>query len=226
MSGQSDHRAELREVIVQQFLLHEVEHHALRAGPSRQDAPIVPKAHELIDIYKCLHQAEFGVGHIIDHPEGFGHRLYQEMLRSPASEPVREPVVESISADGEVLRVNLRPLRAAFIEDEGGAADALAQICIQTARAIRGDNSRFFDTLDAFMMLNGTGEIVLGGHVFAFPSEWVEAFLFELRELMRRIRQVPVFSHSQIYKQLNRPSYRVVARSILAASPLADILEK
>jgi hypothetical protein len=222
----ADYMADLREVIIQQFMLHEVQHHALQAGDSREDAPIVPQAHEMTDIYKCLHQAEFGVGHIIDHSEGFVYRLHQEVVHDSASAAVREPVVENLSADGEVLRVNLRPLRAAFIDDVERAVDGLAQVCIQSAQVIRGVNAHFFDALDAFTRLNRDGEIVLAGHVFAFPSQWVESFLFELRQLMRRIRQVPVFSHSQSYKQLNRPSYRVVARSVLEASSLAIILER
>ncbi len=226
MPGDADYIADLKEVIIQQFMLHEVEHHTLQTGDSREDTPIVPVAHELIDIYKCLHQAEFGVGHIIDHPEGFAQRLHQEMVSNTASEEAREPVAESISINGEVLRINLRPLRIAFIDDVDRAVDMLAQACLASARVVKGGNAHFFDTLDAFMMLNRTGEIVLAGHVFAFPSQWVETFLFELRQLMRRIRQVPVFSHSQRYKQLNQPSYRVVARSVLEASPLARILER
>ncbi|MGD9008548.1 MAG: hypothetical protein PVG41_11535 [Desulfobacteraceae bacterium] len=226
MPDDADYIADLRDVIIQQFMLHEVQHHALHAGDSRQDAPIVPVAHELIDIYKCLHQGVFGVGHIIDHPEGFAHRLHQEMAHNTASEAIREPVVESISVDGEMLRINLRPLRAAFIDDVDRAVDALAQVCLQSAQVTRGVKAHFFDALDAFMMLNRAGEIVLAGHIFAFPSKWVESFLFELRQLMRRISQVPVFSHSQRYNQLNRPSYRVVARSALEASLLATILER
>ena len=226
MPGDADYTADLREVIIQQFMLHEVQHHSLQADDSRAEAPIVPVAHELIDIYKCLHQGVFGVGHIIDHPEGFAQRLHQEMVQNTAPETVREPVVESLSVNGEMLRVNLRPLRAAFIDDVDRAVDGLAQVCLQSAQVTRGANDHFFDALDAFMMLNRSGEIVLAGRIFAFPSQWVETFLFELRQLMRRIRQVPVFSHSKRYKQLNRPSYRVVVRSELEVSPLAGILER
>ncbi len=226
MPDKVDHIADLRQVIVQQFMLHEVEHHALQPCGARENAPIVPVAHGLIDIYKCLHQAEFGVGHIIDHPEGFTHRLHQEALKDDPPEAVREPVVENLSADGQVLRVNLRALRRTFIDDVHQTMDNLAQVCIQSAQVARGVNTHFFEALDTFVILNQTGEIALAGHLFAFPSDWVETFFFELRDLMRRIRQVPVFSHSENYKRLNRPSYRVVARSILEASPLAGILEK
>jgi hypothetical protein len=226
MSNDADYMAALREVILQQFMLHEVQHHALEAGHRRVDAPVVPAAHELIDIYKCLHQAEFGVGHIIDHPEGFGYRLHREMMRNNASKPIREPVVENLSVDGETLRVNLRPLQAAFNNDVDRAVDGLAQVCLQSAHVARGVNTRFFDALDAFMVLNRNGGIALAGYVFAFPAQSVETFLMELRQLMHRIGEVPVLSHSHRYSQLNRPSYRVVARSVLEASPLAGILER
>jgi hypothetical protein len=215
----------LRQVIIQQYLLHEVEHHALQAGAGEGDLPLVPVAHGLIDIYKCLHQGEFGVAHTIDHPEGFRQRLHAEVLRGPAAELIREPAVESVSADGGMLRVNLRALRTAIVEDVDRAVNDLALVCFESAHVTRGVNARFFETLDVFMRLNRNGEIALAGHVFAFPSDWVETFFFEVRELMRRIRQVPVFSHSESYRHLNRPSYRVVVRSVLEASPLAGILE-
>ena len=215
----------LRQLISQQYMLHEVEHHALQAEGESGTAPLVPVAHELIDVYKCLHQGEFGVGHTIDHPEGFRYRLHQEVLRGP-SEPIREPAVECVSADGQMLRVNLRALRSVSAEDVSQAVDDLARVCVQSAQVTQGYSARFLETLDLFMKLNQAGEIILAGHVFAFPAEWVERFLFEVRELMRRIRQVPVFSHSERYKRLNRPSYRVVVRSVLEASPLTGILEK
>lgn len=226
MSGDSDHIAGLQQVLIQQYMLHEMEHHVLQADRAQADPPVLPVAHELIDIYKCLHQGEFGVGHTIDHPEGFRNRLHQEVMRSTSAEPAREPAVECVSADGGMLRVNLRALRSAFAEDVARAVDDLARVCIESAQVTRGVGTRFFESLDGFMMLNRTGQITLAGHVVAFPSQWVETFLYEVRKLMQRIRQVPVFSHSQSYKQLNRPSYRVVVRSVLEASPLAGILEK
>lgn len=221
-----DYIVNLRQMIIQQYMLHEVEHHTLQAGRASAAPPLVPVAHELIDIYKCLHQGEFGVGHTIDQPEGFRQRLHLEVQKFSGSEPIREPAVESVSPDGRMLRVNLRALRRAMEDDVSQAVDDLARVCIESAQVTRGYRARFLETLDLFMMLNQVGEITLAGHVFAFPTEWVERFLFEVRELMRRIRQVPVFSHSERYKRLNEPSYRVVVRSVLEASPLAGILEK
>jgi hypothetical protein len=43
--------------------------------------------------------------------------------------------------------------------------------------------------------------------------------------LMNAIGEVPVFSHSERYRRLNRPSYRVVMLGVLRQSPLAVLLE-
>ncbi len=218
--------ADLRQMLIQQYMLHEVQHHALPAGDPNGQTPRVPVAHGLIDIYKCLHQGEFGVGHTIDNPDGFRKRLYQEIVRETAAELISEPAVENISADGRMLRINLRALRHHYGDDANRAADDLTRVCIQSAQVTQGSNVHFFETLDLFKILNQAGVIALAGHVFAFPSAMVDTFLSEVRELMRRIQQVPVFSHSESYWRLNRPSYRVVTRPVLEGSPLVGILEK
>ena len=211
-------------MLIQQFMLHEVQHHNLSGGKPYSPARLTPVAHSLIDIYKCLHQGEFGVGHTIDHPEGFKQRLHQEIMGDTVEDHVGEPAVESVAADGSMLRVNLRSLRRAYGDDVTGAVDGLAGVCIESARVSQGSSVRFLETLDLFRTINQGGEIALAGNVFSFPHARVETFLSEVRELARRIGQIPVFSHSENYKKLNRPSYRVVERSALQASPLAALL--
>lgn len=211
-------------MLIEQFMLHEVQHHRLMGGGPRSQAPLTPVAHCLIDIYKCLHQGEFGVGHTIDHPEGFKQRLYREIMGGAVEDHGGEPAVESVSADETMLRINLRPLRRLYGDDVAKAVDGLVRVCIASAQVSQGSNTRFFETLELFRMLNQAGEIALAGHVFAFSPARVETFLSEVRELMRRIGQIPVFSHSESYRRLNRPSYRVVERSVLRRSPLADLL--
>lgn len=224
MKADPAYRDNLRQMLIQQFMLHEVQHHSLMGGRPHPQAPLTPVAHRLIDIYKCLHQGEFGVGHTIDHPEGFRQRLYQEIMRGAAEDHVGEPAIESVSADGTMLRINLRCLRRLYGDDVSGAVDGLVRVCIESAQVSQGSNTRFFQTLDLFKTLNQAGEIALAGRVFAFAPARVETFLLEVRELMRRIGQIPVFSHSESYRRLNRPSYRVVERSVLQASPLAALL--
>lgn len=218
--------ASLRQLLIQQFMLHEVEHHALQTGTSSDNVPIMPVAHGLIDIYKCLHQGEFGVGHTIGHPEGFKQRLFQEMVRGQATDTIREPAVENISMDGRMLRINLRAVSNLYADNLEGAVEDLSRVCVASAEISQGSSDNFFLTLDQFKKINQEGQITLAGHAFAFPPIMVEDFLIEVRELMHRIGQVPVFSHSETYRRLNRPSYRVAERSVLEASPLGVLLEK
>jgi hypothetical protein len=216
----------LRQLLIQQFMLHEVEHHRLQSGASSADIPITPVAHGLIDIYKCLHQGEFGVGHTIGHPEGFNQRLFQEMAGGPAPDPIREPAVENISLDGRTLRVNLRAVKNLYMDNLENAVADLSRVCIESAGITRGSSDNFFLTLEQFKKINQEGQIALADHIFAFPPMMVEDFMIEVRDLMLRIGQVPVFSHSETYRRLNRPSYRVAERSVLKASPLGVLLEK
>lgn len=215
----------LRQLLIQQFMLHEVQHHHLSGGNPLVRPPLLPVAHSLIDIYKCLHQGEFGVGHTIDHPERFKQRLNQEIRREAAADPVDEPAVEAVSADGAMLRVNLRPLRRFFNEETAAAVEGLTRVCLASARIRRGSASRFFDTLDRFKRINQAGGIALAGYSFIFPNGMVETFLSEVRSYTRKTGHIPVLSHSASYRRFNRPAYRVVERSVLQASPMAALLD-
>ena len=225
MSDDPHGQSSLRQLLIQQFMLHEVQHHHLMSANPESAPPRAPIACTLIDIYKCLHQGEFGVGHTIDHPERFKKRIYQEIQREDAAEHIDEPIVEAVSDDGNMLRVNLHPLRHFYDNAVSSAVEGLAQVCVESARIHQGSDSRFFNTLDLFTRINQSHEIALAGHIFAYPSAMVETFISEVRKFMDKIGQVPVLSHSDIYRRLNRPSYRVVSRSVLQASPLAALLE-
>jgi hypothetical protein len=226
LADNPEYEAAFRQLLIQQFMLHEVEHHRLQPAEPEGNIPLAPVAHGLIDIYKCLHQGEFGVGHTIDHADGFRQRLFQEMAHGPDPGQIREPAAENISIDGRTLRINLRAVKHLYIDDLQGAVDELSRVCIASARISQGKDDRFFATLELFKKINQTGQIALAGHTFVFPPAMVENFLIEVRELMHRIGQVPVFSHSESYRRLNRPSYRVADRSVLEASPLGVLLEK
>lgn len=225
MSGDPHGRSELRQLLTLQFMLHEVQHHQLMSGNSLSHPPLMPIACTLVDIYKCLHQGEFGVGHTIDQPERFKKRLFQEIQQEAVANHIDEPAVESVSADGTMLRVNLRPLRHFYGNAVSPAVEGLSQVCVDSAQISQGSDSRFFQTLDKFARINQAGEIALAGHIFAFPHAMVEAFLSEVDKFVDKIGQIPVLSHSDIYRRLNRPSYRVVERSVLESSPLAALLE-
>jgi hypothetical protein len=59
------------------------------------------------DFYKLLYQGEFGVGHILG--EGARKRLQEEAISIDLADHPDEPLVEAVSEDGSMVRVNLRP---------------------------------------------------------------------------------------------------------------------
>jgi len=216
--------ADIKALLVQQFLLHEVEHHAFYAIKDGKKTPAPPVAHTPMDIYKCLHQGEFGVAHTVDDPDRFRDRLYREL--SSIQPATREPVLENVAVDGAVLRVNLRPYRALFVDDMYKARDLLTEVCLKSADIPKGSAERFLTLLHGFRDLNKNRELVVGNVTYAFPFEMVDYFLKEVRQLARRLGQIPVFSHSPTYRRLNSPNYRVVDRSAVSASSLAFMLDR
>jgi hypothetical protein len=219
-----DVRARVRKVLIMQYLLHEIQHHALQPSGVGRCTVMLPKAHSLIDIYKCLHQGQYGVAHSIDDPLGFIERLRREIMGCDQTGPPAEPLLESVSAEGRVLRVNLRPFRHQAADEVPKRMDLLAEVCFESARTIQGSDEHFLEYLLVFKELNHAGELRLGDYAFIFPLEAVEVFFHEIYDLIQRTRQVPVLSHSATYRWLNRPCYRVVDRRVLEKSPLAFLL--
>ncbi|MEW6349279.1 MAG: hypothetical protein AB1646_09465 [Thermodesulfobacteriota bacterium] len=216
--------AALRDLVVRQLMLHEVRHHPPVAEGEEHVGATVPIAHALADMYKCLHQGEFGVGHSIRNALEFGNQLAFELLRTDAAPHL--PAVESVSSDRTVFRINLAPYRAHFDGDDSTACAQLLRVCLQSASRPRGDRERFLATLDLFRDLNSGSAFPSGGRVFAFDLEAVEGFLAEVGHFIETYGSLPVLSHSPRYKELNSPAYRVVDLASLADSPLAFLLDQ
>ena len=214
----------IKRLLVQQFLLHEVEHHPFYATRDGEKTRTPPLAHTPMDIYKCLHQGEFGVAHTVDDPGRFRDRLYREIDRIQPEN--NEPVLEDVAVDGAVLRVNLRPYRALFVDDIHRACDLLTDVCLKSADIPKGSAERFLALLHGFRDLNKAGDLAVGDIIYAFSPHMVDHFLTEVRALAHRMGQIPVFSHSPTYRRLNSPTYRVVDRSVMLSSSLAFILDR
>lgn len=213
----------LRKLLIDQFLLHEVQHHGAYALQGDEAEVREPRAHSLVDVYKCLHQGEFGVGHLIDAPDRFQNRLMQEILRfRPTSD---EPILENVSIDHCVMRLNLKPFKALFANDLQNASRILAKICIQSAEIANGEAEHFFNLLKGFREINNNGELRVGNAIYRFAPKMVDYFLEDIEKFARRMGEIPVLSHSAHYRQLNEPSYRVVDLSVIRQSKLAFIFE-
>jgi hypothetical protein len=145
------------------------------------------------DVYKLLYQGVRGPEHIIASADAFTDRLVEEWEALDLTG--NDPLWESIRSDGSLLRLNLRPFKA-----EGGRLDELVDACLETSRRSWGTLTDLQQTWESFA--TGCREQPMPGlaleDVKSFSS-WLEANGFQ-----------PVH-HSERYRVLYRPAYRLVA---------------
>jgi hypothetical protein len=204
----------LRKIIAWQYQWHEArfrpEVEAISGlGPI---SVVEPRICTVQDIYKCLHQGEFGVGHLIrdvDRARVWFEREFEEVI--PREE---EPLEEIVSIDGQTLRINFRPYKVRVGKDLA-AREKLFRICVESARSSQGSPDHFFTLLETFLQLNQSHAIQIKGIRYAFPLGVLESFLEGIRQAWRHTGQIPVYPHSEVYRIHNRPAYRVVNRKFL-----------
>jgi hypothetical protein len=102
------------------------------------------------DAYKLLYQGILGPEHLMADPEAFRARLLADALRAAVSPAADEPLYEPVRPDGRLLRVNLRPFKAA-----GGDLEQLLDACL-TAAAVRWGTREELRT--AWATVAGAGE--------------------------------------------------------------------
>lgn len=211
-----------RRILIQQYTLHEAPHWPQAAEEGEGPRVVAPRVHALTDIYKCLHQGEFGVGHLISSPDMFREILARELKRT--SQTISEPLFEEVAPDGSVRRLNIRPYALLSAPELDRAGKLLVEVCLASSRLHKGSTERFLEMLELFKHLNDRGELVAHGLTFIFPPALVADFLLQVRDFLGQHEAIPVLSHSSIYRQLNRPSYRVVDLAMLRQSSLAFLL--
>jgi hypothetical protein len=148
------------------------------------------------DIYKLLHQAALGSDHAVRDEQEAKDWLERELAEM--GEGPDDPLLDPISPDGQILRIHLRPyLRA------GRDPENLLRAFIHTANEWQGSPEllkEYADTV-AGMMLPVTSQ---------FSPEDFKAFFSKMET-----QGFPAVHHSEVYKRLYRPAYRVVARQYL-----------
>ena len=149
------------------------------------------------DVYKLLFQANFGAGHLLTDTVVTRERLQEELSTLGMPNP-GEPLVERISTDGEMIRVNLRPFKA-MNRDE----DTLVRCMVRSVRDP--------DTLSFVRQWNEFFAMVRYG-VLEFPR--AEAEVWNGRVVQEDFSPV---HHSEEYLRVNNPAYRVVRQSVLVA---------
>ena len=155
---------------------------------------------ELADAYKLLHQATFGSEHAVPDAEA-ARRWYEREVRQLGTGP-EEPVLDPVSADGRIVRVNLRPYLA-----QGGDSGKLVEAFVATANRRRGSPDQFRSAWSCVTFLAGASEL-------PFKRPAAEDFLRQ-----RAAEGFPAMHHSAAYVAAYHPAYRVVDRELLALPP-------
>jgi hypothetical protein len=144
------------------------------------------------DVYKLLYQGVFGVGHIMG--SGAWDYLQREVSWIDLRDQASDPILESVSLDGSVVRVNLRP----FIR-EGYTLNQL-MVAMRNSEII-GNPADFVEILDNFAKLVWSGR-------FDFEHNEVK----EITNALDKNAPQPQH-HTHQYREAYHPAYRVVKRS-------------
>lgn len=149
------------------------------------------------DLYKLAFQAAMGSAHLVrDAAEA---RMWLDREAQALEPGPAEPVEDTISADGVLVRVNLRPYLAT-----GGDLARLADAFVRTAYEFRGSLPRLRDYLAAAERLAQAGRLPLS-------AAELRAYCDEMGR-----RGYPAPEHSSRYLKAYHPAYRVVLRAFLA----------
>lgn len=170
-------------------LLEVLQAHSLRYPASRPQ-----------DAVKLIYQNEFGGGHLLTNRDRAMRMLEQEWKTANAEATTHgtesEPFAEDIG--GGFLRLNLRPAAHA-----GFTAEQIGRMFAESAMEIRGNKPRFLAKLDFLKAhLAETNYFFDADELSAYTDEYVAGGCLPMH-------------HSDKYKELYRPAYRIVEASKL-----------
>ncbi len=151
------------------------------------------------DVYKLAFQAAMGSRHFGLDSAMAAAWLDREIAALGDGPP--EPVRDTISPDGRMVRVNLRPYLAA-----GGSRAALLAAFVRTARGFGGSPAGLRRYLTEIERMAAEGRIPLARAA-------VHAYFQRMRA-----QRYPAVEHSAAYEAAYRPAYRVVLGDLLPAA--------
>jgi hypothetical protein len=143
------------------------------------------------DAYKLLYQGVYGVGHLMG--PGVWDYLQREAKSLDVKDQPGESLMESVSVDGSVVRVNLRP----FIAKDYPLTELMDAM---RNSEIKRKPSDFLELWDDFIQL------VLSGRL-DFDQEEVS----NVNKSLNRDKPQPMH-HTQQYRDAYHPAYRVVLK--------------
>ncbi len=151
---------------------------------------------EIQDLYKLVYQGALGSEHAVT--DAAEARLWLEREVEVMADGPEEPAIDPISADGQIVRVNLRPYVA-----EGGNLEILLESFLQTANEYKGTEAQL-------------------RHYWLYAEHSAEEdalglVVKEMRDFFGEMERqgFPAVHHSKVYTMAYRPAYRVVMQAYL-----------
>jgi hypothetical protein len=151
---------------------------------------------EIQDLYKLTYQAAMGAEHAV--PDVAAAQDWLERELSQLGAGPQEPVVDTISPDGHMARLHLRPYVAA-----GGDPSALLTAFVRTANEHRGTREQLRRYWSYAVHLAVAGELL-------FNQTDLLIFLADVEA-----KGFPIVHHSAEYRATYKPAYRVIRREFL-----------
>jgi hypothetical protein len=153
-------------------------------------------AMQVQDVYKLLHQAALGSEHAVCDEQAARDWLERELTEMNGGPD--DPLFDPISPDGQILRIHLRPYTRA-----GKNPETLLRAFVQTANEWHG----------SLETLKGYGAAAAGwpgAETGSIRPDELKTFFDKMEA-----QDFPAMHHSEVYKRLYGPAYRVVARQYL-----------
>ncbi|MFB0515836.1 MAG: hypothetical protein ACETWG_04420 [Candidatus Neomarinimicrobiota bacterium] len=149
------------------------------------------------DLYKFIYQAALGSEHAVYDLPTARRQLARE-LATLRYAPITEPLSDTLSPDGRLVRIHLRPYLS-----RGGNPDALVAAFVRTASEFRGKTAvlkRYWSYAEAMAK----------DDELPFTPGELKAFFAEMRS-----QGFPAVHHSEPYRTAYHPAYRVILREYL-----------
>jgi hypothetical protein len=153
-------------------------------------------AMQVRDVYKLIIQAAMGNEHAVrDEAEA---RAWLEAELSQLGQGPEEPLFDPISPDGRFVRIHLRPYVQA-----GKDPQALLRAFVDSSRVASGSRDLMVDYLQKAISMCPKSPL-------AIEKSALESFFSDMEA-----RDFPAAHHSDEYRRLYRPAYRLVAAELV-----------
>ena len=148
---------------------------------------------EIQDAYKLMYQGNLGIEHIMGDTAAARNYLEYEMSAVQESEFPDEPLIENISTDTSIVRINLRSFKRLGMNTE-----KLWRTMVASAESYPKVDEKFIHAWKMLVSLCKT-------EALSFNYETVKLFDEQMKS-----NNYPSAHHSKVYMDTYKPAYRVV----------------